>query len=350
MHWKVLTPWWNSGGSADDWIPGQISPPTQHFDVVPAPYIHDPYRSRKNTSTKQWCDYLLHALWGWLTALRVREEPVGFVTAFPQLAVTVGLIKRVSRSRAPVLAWCYNMGKTYEGLKGRLARFSLRGIDLFVVHSRKEIQTYSEWLGLPPDRFVFVPLSVALIERTKPEDEDNPFVLAMGTANRDYRSLIDALEPLEYPTIIVAGEHAMAGLHVPKNVQIRSGLTIHECHDLCERARVNVIPVRNQTTASGQVTLLEAMMFGKAIVASRCPGTEDYVQDGVTGVLFPPGDIVALREAIRALWTDSALRQRLGSAAREYAVYNFTFRSVAPHMADLIGRLEAGARAGRKRD
>src|SRR5262245_51195116 len=32
-----------------------------------------------------------------------------------------------------------------------------------------------------------------------------------GYANRDYRSLIDALEPPQYPTIIVASEHAMAG-------------------------------------------------------------------------------------------------------------------------------------------
>src|SRR5712691_5551404 len=193
MRWKVLTPF-HSSGSADDWIPSHISPSKHCFDIIAPHYVHD--RSRSGTSPKEWCDYLLHALEGWLAALRFREEPVGFITAFPQLAVAVGLIKRITRSRVPVLAWCFNMGRTYKGLKGRVGRLGLQGIDLFVVHSREEIKTYSQWLGLAPERFVFVPLSVALIEATR-EDCDCPFVLALGTANRDYGSLVDALKPLQ---------------------------------------------------------------------------------------------------------------------------------------------------------
>jgi hypothetical protein len=60
-------------------------------------------------------------------------------------------------------------------------------------------------------------------------------VLAMGTANRGYRSLIDALEPLQYPTIIVAREHAMAGPNAlkPHCAKCRSGNRYARPLELC---------------------------------------------------------------------------------------------------------------------
>ena len=43
------------------------------------------------------------------------------------------------------------------------------------------------------------------------------------------------------------------------------------------------------------------------------------VEDGVTGLLVPPGDVPALRTALKRLLVDAELRSRLGAAAREKA-------------------------------
>jgi len=102
----------------------------------------------------------------------------------------------------------------------------------------------------------------------------------MGTAQRDYRLLFGVLAELRYPTTIVAGAHAVAGLTVPPNVTVRSGLTPQQCFELSQRARLNVIPVANQTTASGQVTLLDAMMFARPAIITSCPASIDYVTHG----------------------------------------------------------------------
>ena len=48
-------------------------------------------------------------------------------------------------------------------------------------------------------------------------------------------------------------------------------------------------------------------------------GLVDAVEDGVTGLLVPPGDVVALRRALEELLADGTRRSDLGSAARAFA-------------------------------
>lgn len=64
-------------------------------------------------------------------------------------------------------------------------------------------------------------------------------------------------------------------------------------------------------------TLLEAMAFGTPIVASRVGGLAEVLQDGLSGLLIPPGDATALAKAVVALLDDQELRQRLGRHAQQ---------------------------------
>src|ERR671926_435246 len=56
---------------------------------------------------------------------------------------------------------------------------------------------------------------------------------------------------------------------------------------------------------------------GKPVVVSAVGGIPELVEDGVTGLLVEPGDVVGLRAAIERLLADPELRRRLGRAARE---------------------------------
>ena len=64
----------------------------------------------------------------------------------------------------------------------------------------------------------------------------------------------------------------------------------------------------------------EAMAHGRPVVASAVGGLLDLVEDGVTGLLVPPGDVAALRSALERLLADPELRARLGAAARARAL------------------------------
>jgi glycosyltransferase involved in cell wall biosynthesis len=74
---------------------------------------------------------------------------------------------------------------------------------------------------------------------------------------------------------------------------------------------------------------LEAMASGTPVVASHVGGLPEVIQDGVTGFLVPPGDLVALHDRLEQLLCDPALAQRLGANARELVLERFTWAKVA---------------------
>jgi len=89
---------------------------------------------------------------------------------------------------------------------------------------------------------------------------------------------------------------------------------------------------------------LEAMACGTAVVASRVGGIPEVVADGVTGLLVPPDDPVALADALNALARDPGRAQAYGKAGRERAVAEFSWPTVATATAGLYGELTGGHR------
>ncbi|HYO50731.1 MAG TPA: glycosyltransferase family 4 protein [Chloroflexia bacterium] len=83
----------------------------------------------------------------------------------------------------------------------------------------------------------------------------------------------------------------------------------------------------------------EYMAAALPVVASRIGQLKGLIEDGVNGLLCPPGDADALTEALDTLRRDPALRARLGRAARETILRGHTWDAVA----DRILELAAGA-------
>ncbi|MDQ2891383.1 MAG: glycosyltransferase family 4 protein [Gemmatimonadota bacterium] len=63
-------------------------------------------------------------------------------------------------------------------------------------------------------------------------------------------------------------------------------------------------------------TVLEAMASALPVVATAHGGAPEMVQDGITGLLTPPGDAAAMAQAIVGLLRDPDRRARMGRAAR----------------------------------
>lgn len=88
-----------------------------------------------------------------------------------------------------------------------------------------------------------------------------------------------------------------------------------------QECSVFVLPSRSE--AMGRV-LVEAMAAGKACVGADVDGIPSVIDHGVNGLLFTPEDPLDLSKKLRLLVSDSGLRERLGSAAREKALSQFT--------------------------
>lgn len=75
--------------------------------------------------------------------------------------------------------------------------------------------------------------------------------------------------------------------------------------------------------------LLEAAASARACVTADVPGCRDAVRDGITGLLVPARDAVALAKALRRLLEDPELRARMGEHARRWAEEKFSQEKVA---------------------
>ena len=98
-----------------------------------------------------------------------------------------------------------------------------------------------------------------------------------------------------------------------------------ELGPLYERAAVVACP--SQREGFG-VVCAEAMAYGRPVVASAVGGLLDLVVDEETGLLVPPGDVGALRKALRRLLADEELRARLGANARRRAEETLSWERV----------------------
>jgi glycosyltransferase involved in cell wall biosynthesis len=77
------------------------------------------------------------------------------------------------------------------------------------------------------------------------------------------------------------------------------------------------------------LAVLEAMFAGLPIVASRTSGIPEAISSDEVGLLCTPGDVPELAEHVGAVLLDAGLRARLGAAARERALAEFTVSVMA---------------------
>jgi glycosyltransferase involved in cell wall biosynthesis len=86
------------------------------------------------------------------------------------------------------------------------------------------------------------------------------------------------------------------------------------------------------------LSVLEPMAAGKPVVATAVGGIPEMIEDGVTGLLVPPADDLALSSAIRRLLNDPGLAERIGAAARQRVAERFTPALQLRTVTEIVGR------------
>lgn len=92
------------------------------------------------------------------------------------------------------------------------------------------------------------------------------------------------------------------------------------------------------------VVVIEAMMWGRPVVATRWRALPELVSDGVNGTLVPPQDPEALATALRAILNDPEKLASWGQAGRERFVTSYTAERFRERMETVLA--SAGSRKG----
>lgn len=195
-------------------------------------------------------------------------------------------------------------------------------------------------LGLEPERpwFLFfgridphkgLDLALRALAELKPREAEPP---PAGIKAHDVEQLpagIQARDEEPPPAgLIIAGNpeaesldkytRLIAELGIGNRVKLFPGhIPVEEIQIYFQAADAVVLPYRESST-SGIAHV--AMGFGKPVVATAVGGLVDVIEDGVNGLLVPPGDMLALASALELVASDPVIRNRLGqgwSSSRE---------------------------------
>jgi glycosyltransferase involved in cell wall biosynthesis len=83
------------------------------------------------------------------------------------------------------------------------------------------------------------------------------------------------------------------------------------------------------------LVLAEALLMERPVVASKNGGSTEIVEDGVTGLLFDPGDPHDLAEALERLIRDRGFAEKLALEGRERVRSRFSATGVARRQAEI---------------
>jgi glycosyltransferase involved in cell wall biosynthesis len=196
-------------------------------------------------------------------------------------------------------------------------------MDHVLVYSTSEERHAIDRLGIPDARVsrIFFHADQHFF-RPRDGAVDPRLVCAAGQLLRDYGCLVDAVRGLDVTVQIAAGspwiDHTLRPEGpLPTNVTWGK-LDRYELRELYAHSALAVVPIKENPYQTGIATILEMMSMGKCVVATRTQGQTDTIVDGETGVYVPPGDPVALREAIERLLAVPREAARIGRNARRF--------------------------------
>jgi rhamnosyl/mannosyltransferase len=159
--------------------------------------------------------------------------------------------------------------------------------------------------------------------------------------------LLDAVAGTDYPVVIVGAGPIEQELkaHAARlgltNVMFVGAVDDMDKVALLELCYAVAFPSHLRSEAFG-ISLLEGAMFGKPMISSEIGTGTTYINvDQETGLVVPPSDPAALREAMRTLWDNPGLAAAMGERAEARYRELFTSEQMAAGYTELYRELAA---------
>lgn len=134
----------------------------------------------------------------------------------------------------------------------------------------------------------------------------------------------------DYKLLLIGGggdkacfEEIVNKLKLNDNVIFTDSLPYDEIPAFISAASIACAPfpstkVTDQKQLISPLKVLEYMAAGKAVIAARVGGMENYIREGETGLMFTPEDVIELTEKINELIENPELVKKLGENAKKF--------------------------------
>jgi glycosyltransferase involved in cell wall biosynthesis len=168
--------------------------------------------------------------------------------------------------------------------------------------------------GYDPTKIDIVENGIRLPQQMTSNDEGQ-YVAYVGGINieKGVETLISAAINLPQCKFVFVGDgpnRAEWAARAPANCSFLGGMDRASVDHVYRNARFTVVP--SLWWEPFGLVAIEAMSHGRAVVAASSGALSELVRHGKDGLLFPPGDQHALREAIRFLWNSPERAKEMG--------------------------------------
>ncbi len=268
---------------------------------------------------------LFNLLYAWRLLRQTRRYTVLILNGGTALWLFVGLLNRFAMLRKRTIMLWDVFVEVEDGWRRTVMAVAMSSFRLNVLWSRKQIEPHAEWLRLPKKRFIFLPYKSGQSKGLSYELPIGNYVFAGGNGKRDYKTLVDAVLDTGIPVIISATDPAVRNQieKLPNVIALAAWEPAFAQLQAGSRFTV-VTMVDTGLKGGGEANMCNGMWHGKPVIAVDRMAAEDYIVEGETGFIVPPGNVALLRRRILELWNDIDKCERMGQKAKEHVEANFT--------------------------
>ena len=231
--------------------------------------------------------------------------------------------------------------KEKSGFKGKLYSWLIRYVvtsdyvDTFTSVASIQCDKFAKEFGVPKERFQFIPWGITDLVPAQKHliKKEEPYFFCAGRSNRNWKIVFDSFGDSTLPCKFIYSDTSYIGKY--ENIDVVSNVPDEEYFSLSINSYCVVISIDNCNLAGGEITIINAMQFGKPVILIQDNPHNDYVFEGVTGFVVPKNKANILEVANR-LMSDSELRETLAQNARKYYENNFSIYSVGRGIGKLI--------------
>ena len=179
--------------------------------------------------------------------------------------------------------------------------------------------------GFPEEQIVVVPNMISNPNSAiDPSSGRYAAFAGLMTPQKGVFTLLAAAARLPEISVRIAGDGPILNElfgKAPDNVEFAGFLDTQKMAAFYRNARFLVLPSKWFEVCP--MVIIEAMSNGLPVIASRIGGIPEIVEDGVTGVLFEPGNSEDLAEKMKLLWENPELCRQMGTAGRKKAIREY---------------------------
>lgn len=183
-------------------------------------------------------------------------------------------------------------------------------------------------------------------EQYQPTGKDEGYALYFGRLSKEkgVNSLLKAHHSLckDTPLKIVGTGPLEKNLRQKyPNVDFLGFKNGEELHKIISSSSFVIVP--SEWYENCPMVVLEAMAFGKPIIASRIGGIPEQIDDGRTGLLFEAGNVSELAKKMKILAENHAMRLKFGANARKKLVRDYSLEKHCYGLLDIYNELQDDA-------